>query len=413
MPAPGGSHASFARLNQIGPHVSAPAYDVAVVGGGVIGLSSAWHCARRGMSVAVFDPTPGAGASSVAAGMLAPVTEAHYGEEPLLRLNLAAAAEYPRFVAEVEADAGRSAGYVACGTLIVAKDADETAALDELRRYQESLGLEVSPLARRELRSLEPALTPRVRAGVYVEGDHQVDNRALSAALLEACRSRGVALREARVERVLVSDGDARGVMLEGGEEVEARLVLLAAGCWSGAELGLPDHAVPPVRPVKGEVVHLRGEPLISRNVRSGDVYLVPRPDGRLVVGATMEEKGFDRRVTAGAVLELLREAYEVLPGIVELELTETVAGLRPGSPDNAPILGVSALEGLVIASGHHRAGILLAGISGRLIAELIDTGTPPDLMAEFSPQRFRRGDPIEAPQGGEPVVAGRQGGEA
>ena len=393
--------------------MSAPAYDVIVVGGGVIGLSSAWHCARRGMKVALFDPAPGSGASSVAAGMLAPVTEAHYGEESLLRLNLAAAAEYPRFVGELETDAGRSAGYVACGTMIVAKDSDEVAALDELRRFQESLGLEVSPLGRRELRGLEPALTPRVRAGLYVEGDHQVDNRALGAALVAACRSRGVDLRESRVERVLVSDGRARGVMLEGGEEAVARLVLLAAGCWSGSELGLPDQVVPPVRPVKGEVVHLRGEPLIRRNVRSGDVYLVPRPDGRLVVGATMEEKGFDRRVTAGAVLELLREAYEVLPGIVELEVTETVAGLRPGTPDNAPILGASALEGLVIASGHHRSGILLAGISGRLIAELIDSGAEPELMSDFSPLRFRRGDTLDAPQGGEPVVTGAPGGEA
>jgi glycine oxidase len=364
--------------------------DVVVVGGGVIGLAISWRLAAAGSSVVLADDSPGRGASWIAAGLLAPVTEVHYGEENLLQLNLRSAARYPSFVDELEEVSGLPAGYVRSGMLCVAGDSDENAAIEELYRLQQRLGLEVQRLRGSECRELEPALSPRVRGGTFAEGDHQIDNRALVPALYEACRRSGVHMRTSRVAEVVCDSERASAVVLEDGEEVSCGAVVLAAGCWSGQVRGIPEHARPPVRPVKGQLIHLRGpEALVSRNVRGLDVYMVPRPDGRVVVGATVEEQGFDLSVTAGAIYSLLRDAYEIVPGIIEMEVTETVAGLRPGSPDNHPIIGPTAIEGLVIATGHYRNGILLAPVTADAIAELLTTGTAPSLIAPFSPLRF------------------------
>jgi glycine oxidase len=383
----------------------ATAGDLAVVGGGVIGLAVAWRAAQAGLRVTVVDPAPGGGASWAAAGMLAPVTEVHYGEQPLLRLNLDAARRWPSFAAELEDAAGRAVGYRACGTLTVARDADDLAAIDDLYRFQRGLGLEVERLRGRECRSLEPGLAPGVRGGVLAPGDHQVDNRALVGALLAAVARAGVVLRPARVTGLRVVGERARGVVLDGGETLAAGAVVLAAGCHSGALDGLDPSLLPPVRPVKGQLLHLRGPadaPLAQRNVRGVEVYVVPRADGRVVVGATVEEQGFDRRVTAGAVHRLLRAASELLPDVEELELTETVAGLRPGSPDNAPLLGPTGLDGLLLASGHYRNGILLTPVSADAIAELLTAGRTPAAIAPFSPRRFEpSGSPAAASLGG------------
>jgi glycine oxidase len=375
----------------------ATAGDLAVVGGGVIGLAVAWRAALAGLRVTVVDPAPGGGASWAAAGMLAPVTEVHYGEQALLRLNLAAAERWPSFAAELEEAAGRPVGYRACGTLTVARDADDLAAIDDLYRFQRGLGLGVERLRGRECRRLEPGLAPGVRGGVLAPGDHQVDNRALVGALLAAVARAGVVLRAARVTGVRVAGERARGVVLDGGETLAAGAVVLAAGCWSGALDGLDPALLPPVRPVKGQLLHLRGpvaSPLAQRNVRGVEVYLVPRADGRVVVGATVEEQGFDLRVTAGAVHRLLRAATELLPDVEELELTETVAGLRPGSPDNAPLLGPTGLDGLLVASGHYRNGILLTPVTADAICELLTSGQVPAAIAPFSPRRFERAGP-------------------
>jgi glycine oxidase len=381
---------------------AAPAGDLAVVGGGVIGLAVAWRAAAAGLRVMVVDPAPGGGASWAAAGMLAPVTEVHYGEQALLRLNLAAAARWPGFAAELEEAAGRPVGYLACGTLSVARDADDLAALDDLYRFQQGLGLEVERLRSRECRSLEPGLAPGVRGGVLVPGDHQVDNRALVGALLAAAARAGVVLRPATARGLRVAGGRVRGVVLDGGETLAAGTVVLAAGCWSGALDGLDRALLPPVRPVKGQLLHLRGPaaaPLARRNVRGLEVYLVPRADGRVVVGATVEEQGYDQRVTAGAVHHLLRAAAELLPDVDELELTETVVGLRPGSPDNAPLLGQSGLDGLVVATGHYRNGILLTPVTADAVTELLVDGRTPAAIAPFSPRRFDRAATAPAPR--------------
>ena len=346
--------------------------------------------------MAVVDPSPGAGASWAAAGMLAPVTEVHYGEDRLLALNLESNRRYAAFVAELEEVSGRSAGYRPCGTIVVARDVDDNAALADLFAFQEQLGLDVTRLRGRECRELEPGLAPGVRGGILVEGDHQVDNRALVKALLAAGEATGVEVLPERVERVEVAHGRVASVATARGT-IAAGAVVLAAGCWSSQIPGLPAEAVPPVRPVKGQLLHLRtpvaDRPAIlaARNVRGLDVYVVPRADGRVVVGATVEERSFDTTVTAGAVFTLLRAAYELLPGITELELVETTAGLRPGSPDNAPILGTTPVEGLICATGHFRNGILLTPVTADAIAELVDTGRTPVEIEPFTPERFRR----------------------
>lgn len=363
--------------------------NVVVVGGGVIGLSVAWRAARRGMVVTVVDPAPGTGASAVAAGMLAPVTEVHYGEEALLELNLESSRRYPRFVAELERLTGDDTGYRACGTVTVARDADDLAALEELVAYQRGLELDVERLRSRELRRLEPGLAPTVRGGALVSGDHQVDPRRLVAALLAACRRCGVRLVARRA--VALESG---AVALEGGGVETGDAVVLAAGCWSSEVAGATAAPTVPVRPVKGQIVRLRGSagPLpIDRNVRGVDAYLVPRADGELVVGATVEERGFDTEVTGGAVHDLLRAALELVPDVAELTLVEASAGLRPGTPDNGPVVGHTAVDGVVAATGHYRNGILLAPVTADAVVELLATGDVPPVMAPFSPRRFEK----------------------
>lgn len=367
--------------------------DVIVVGGGVIGLSIAWRASERGLSVTVVEESPGRGASWAAAGMLAPVTEVHPGEEHVLGLGVASLALYPDFVARLEELTGLSTGYREGGTLMAAATGDDYAALQDVALVQERLGLEVERLKRKDARALEPALTPGLRAAWFAAGDHHIDNRALVEAVTEACKRSGVELVADTVAEVIVSRTRAMGVRLASGAVLDAGAVVVAAGAWSGALPGIPDEYRPPVRPVKGQLLYLRGaadEQLLTHNVRGLDVYIVPRRDGRIVVGATVEERGFDMTVTAGAVYELLRDAFELVPGLSELELVECVAGLRPGSPDNAPMIGATGLDGLFVATGHYRNGILLTPLTAEAMAELLVSGTPPETIEPASPLRFR-----------------------
>ncbi|NRQ38012.1 glycine oxidase ThiO [Nonomuraea sp. NN258] len=368
-----------------------------IVGGGVVGLSIAWRLARSGRRVTVVDPAPGTGASYAAAGMLAPVSEVAFTEEPLLRLGVASLARWRAFAAELTADAGLAGGGVAEfaeldlraeGTLDVAFGADDLAALDELAAFMEKLGLQVERLTGRECRRLEPMLAPSVRGGLLAPHDAWVDPRRVTRALLAALDRLGVPLVRSRVTSLL-RDGDrVTGVHLSPAaaeaERLPAERVILAAGAWS-REL-----ADVPVRPVKGQIMRLRGpQPLLTRCVRGmvhgTSVYLVPRGDGELVVGATQEELGFDTRVTAGGLYELLRDARELVPGVTELEVGDVVAGLRPGTPDNLPLIGPSGVEGLTLATGHHRGGVLLAPLTAAILQ-----GEEGELAALCSPGRFR-----------------------
>jgi glycine oxidase len=370
--------------------------EVVIVGGGLIGLASAWQAARAGLSVRVVDPDPGRGASNVAAGMLAPVTEVTYGEQDHLALTIAAARAWPAFAAQLEDATGHDLGYRATGTLLVGFDGDDAAALADLRAFQAELGLQVTALRARELRTREPMLSPRVRTGLLAGEDHRVEPRAVVAALRIAGQAAGVAFERTSVARLDHVDGRVRGVTLTDGRRLSAGEVVLAAGAWSATVDGLPEAARPAVRPLKGQLLQLRavdGKQVLHTTVRAlvrhRSVYLVPRDDGRLVVGASQEERGFDTTVTAGATRELLDDAATVVPGIDELELLETIAGLRPTTPDNAPVIGrTAALEGLVLATGHHRNGALLTPITATAVTDLLTGAGPAAVLASADPDR-------------------------
>lgn len=369
--------------------------DVLVAGAGVIGLSVAWRAAQDGAQVTLVDPQPGAGASFVAAGMLAPVGEALWGEERLLELNLRSAGAWPGFAAELEVASGQSVGFRPSGALLVGLDAGDHAVLEDLHRFQSHLGLDVSWRSGSQCRELEPLLAPAIRCGILAGGDHQVDPRQVIAALGEACRLAGVATMPAAVGRVVVEGERVTRVELSDGTALPTSQLVLATGCWSGGIEGLPDRAAPAVRPLKGQILQLWGppeQPLLERVlrcvVRGRSCYLLPRADGRLVLGSTSEEKGFDTTVTAGAVYELLRDAARALPAIAELELREARAGLRPASPDNVPIVGRTPVDGLVLATGHGRNGVLLSPATAELTLAALRGDEPPPWAAACRPDR-------------------------
>ncbi len=312
--------------------------------------------------------------------MLAPVGELSFGEQELLNLNLSSAELFPGFVSELEEATGIATGFERSGALHVALDRDEAEQLHRRYRLQAEMDLEAEWLTPKRCRELEPGLAPSNAGGVHVPGEASVDPRALCAALLAGLEGEGAEVRSgAEVVEALISDDHLEGVRLDSGEELRAANTVLANGAWAGASEWLPEGARPAVRPVKGQIVALRGpasDPVCERIVASERVYVVPRGDGRLIVGATVEERGFDTTVTAGGVHELLREAYRLLPDIAELELLETSAGVRPATPDNLPLIGPGAIEGLVLATGHYRNGVLLAPLTaGRVAAMLTRAG--------------------------------------
>lgn len=352
---------------------------VIVVGAGIVGRSVAWRLAQRGTSVTVVDPDPSRAAARVAAGMLAPVTEAHFGEEDLLRLNLESASRWPAFAAELGRESAADAGYVESGTLLVARDLDDLRELDRLAAYLESVGRSVESLDARSLRRREPALGVSTRGGLWVAGDHQVNPRATLAALADACAERDVG--EVRAAAVSV---DPQRVELDDGRVLDADAVV-ACGGWCTRDLvGVP------LRPVKGQVLRLGATSravLPTHVVRGLDVYVVPRPDGEIVVGATSEEVGPDRSVTAGGIRTLLDEARRLLPGLDEAPLLECASGLRPATPDGAPVL--DTVDGVHVATGHHRNGVLLAPVTADAVTAAVCDGSWPELAAPFRLDRF------------------------
>lgn len=397
--------------------------DVAVVGGGIIGLSVAWRLRARGLSVALLERGRiGYGASRVAAGMLAPVAELEFGGHgrEILELALRSAAMWPRFAEKLEQAGGMEVALRQAGSLMVAYDDDEARELERQWEFRRSLGLRAIRLRPSEAREREPALAPVVRLALEAPDDHSVDPRLVCAALRAACERDGVRVCErAPVAGIALDGGRVAGVLLDGerdrdgecdrapgdfervGPEGEgtgrallsARHVVVAAGSWSGLVEGLPASAQVPVRPVKGQIMLLRdpaGPGMLSRAVRYSGGYMVPRSDGRFVLGGTVEERGFDPQPTAGAVYELLRRAHELVPGVSELELIELNVGYRPGTPDNAPIVGRGAIEGLVWATGHYRNGILLAPLTAELVVGLLAGEPGPEpLLQTCDPARF------------------------
>jgi glycine oxidase len=372
--------------------------DVLVVGGGLVGLGIGWELARAGAGVVLLErdaagsrPTAAAWA---AAGMLAPTAEAGFGEREQLALGSASLRLYPEWAAEVEAASGMGVDLRTEGTLIVGTEPDDRAWLDRVGETHRALGLESHPITGAEAREREPHLSPRVAAARFSPSDHQVDNRLLYRALREAFARVGGALREGvEVTRVAHEGGRATGVWLrpaDGAPEelVEAPRTVVCAGAWTRRLLA---EAPPPIRPVKGQILALRMSRLVHLDhvVRTRRVYLAPKSDGRLVVGATCEEQGFDTRITAGALMELLRDAWETVPGTYDLAVDETWAGLRPASRDHAPVLGPARLDGLFLATGHYRNGVLLTPITARLMRDVVLGGPVPELLRPFAPGRF------------------------
>lgn len=366
---------------------------VAIVGAGVIGLSAAWELANAGCEVEVFDDAPAMGASFAAAGMLAPISETATGEEDVLRFGLWSLSLWPDFAARLEEASGSAVGLRSTGTLVVARDADDAS---ELRRFTARLaaqGLSAEVLTSREARALEPALSPRLAAAVWVAKDHSVDNRALTAALMRAVTGAGGRLHRERVG-VVTAQGRAVGVRVPGGRTWGADVVVVAAGVGSAGVQGVPAGCLPQIRPVKGQILRLRGEPeLLLHTVRAQvggqSVYLVPRENGGLVVGATTEDIGPDTRVTASAVHDLLRRAIAVVPEVAELELVEATAGLRPVTADNTPVVGGTHVEGLLVASGHYRGGVLMAPATAAAVTDLVLGRPGSPLLDALSPMRF------------------------
>jgi glycine oxidase len=364
---------------------------IAIIGGGVIGLAIGWRLAAAGQKVAVFErQCTGRGASWAAAGMLAPVSEAEPEEEALIDLALAGHALWPSFADELTAETGLAIDYWPCGGLHLALNRDEVDRLNFLRDFLGHLGLDAPRISVAEARSRAPHLSPNLKAALFCPSDHQVDNRKLATALRAAFLSAGGMLQEnAEVTGLDLAGGKVAGVVI-GEQRYAADIVVLAGGAWSGLTEAIPPRHRPAIRPIKGQMLSLRMDaPLTERILWREGWYLVPRRDGRLLIGATVEEQGFDDRMTAGGLFQLLDRARDLLPAIDELPVEEVWCGFRPASRDDAPILGPSSLPGLIYAAGHYRHGILLTPITAAGIAAYLLQGELPSRLQPFTAARF------------------------
>jgi glycine oxidase len=375
--------------------------DVAVLGGGLIGLAAAWSLAEQDHQVVLVDPAPLSGASWVAAGMLAPVSELHAAEAPLVGLGLAALEHWPVFAQALTEASGLDLGLRTEGTVLVAATPDDHRALLELLDLHRRLGLASQPLTRREARQLEPGLAPGLAGALLIPGDHHVDPRLVARALALAARRAGVRWVAAAGSALRCRRGAVEGLVLDSGVHLDAPAVVLAAGWRSAALDGLPATLRLPLRPVKGQILRLATRTgtvegprhCIRALVEGAPVYLVPRRSGEVVLGATSEEQGADPTATAGALYELLRDAVAVVPGVRELELTEVGVGHRPATPDHGPLVGPlpagSGADGLVLAVGHHRNGVLLCPITAEAVRAAVEGDPLPDALGPFGPTRF------------------------
>ena len=368
--------------------------DVVVIGAGLIGLSIAWRLARGGRAVAVVErERVGAGASLAATGMLAPAAEHEPGSDLLLSLALESLSRWPGFRDALQAASGLDIDYREEGTLVLAVGRDEVERLRFRHGLQRRSGVEAEWLSGPQVRAREPLLRPNVSAGILCPRDAQVDPRLVMAALVRACEAAGVAI----VEGVAVDALDRRGGRVAGicaeNRVVPAETVILAAGAWSGEGGLLPEPL--PVRPIKGQSLALRTTKRtgsLSHMVWTDVVHMAPKADGHLVVGATVEDCGFREGVTAGGLFALLEGARRILPGIEEMEVDAVWSGFRPTSDDDAPI--IDRLEhGLIVATGHHRNGYLLAPVTADAVAALVESGTMPDYGRGFGLGRFAQGE--------------------
>ena len=362
--------------------------DVVVAGAGLIGLAIAFELADRGAAVRVYDRgEPARAASWAGAGMLAPYTE-RIADEAMLALCLASLEEYPRFVDRIAGSSGIDPHLKLDGVFYAAFGERE---LDVLRAEADGLsarGVAVEVLDRVQALAVEPSLAASLAGGLIKRSEGHVDNRRLGRALSAACRSRGVRVEQS--ERLAVECDGRRvlGVAADRGF-VAAKAVVNACGAWAALLPGVPRDCVPPVVPIKGQMLALAAPAgFVRRATWVPGAYLVPRDDGRLLIGATVEAAGFDQRVTAQGMHELLHAALRAAPSLGGFALTEQWAGLRPGTPDGLPVLGATPLEGFFLATGHYRNGILLAPATARLIADALEMGDE-SALRPFSLDRF------------------------
>lgn len=363
-------------------------FDAVIAGGGVIGGAIALELARAGLRVAVFDrQQPGQEASWASAGILSPAPESP-GMVAMVPLGKASLTQYPEFVAQVEEISGKSTGFRPKGTLEALFSRDTKAELSTIIALHHGLGLRAEPLRAEDARELEPALSEEVEAAVLRPDEASVDNRLLTAAILEATKRSGAEIFGGNGVKGIWREGDRCSGLILKDERVESKWTIIAAGCFSAAIEGAAPYA--PVRPAKGQMVSLRADELkMERVLWSEHIYLVPRNDGRIVAGATVEYAGFDKRTTAGGIEKILAGAIELAPGLANARIEETWAGLRPDSPDHRPILGPTDVDGLLMATGHFRSGILLTPITARLIREWITQQSVSVDWDRFSPLRF------------------------
>ena len=363
-------------------------FDAAIAGGGLIGAAIALELALAGVRVAIFDQgEPGREASWAGAGILSPAPE-NPAAIPLVPLGKASMALYPEFVARVEEVSGQDVGFRPKGALEALFSRDTARELSTHVALHHGLGLKAEAISAEDARQLEPGLSPEVEAAVLRPDEASVDNRVLTLAVLEAARTSGADIfSHHKAHGVLREQGRCGGLRLE-NEKVSSKWTIIAAGSFSASIAGVD--ACAPVRPAKGQMVSLRAERLkIERVLWSDKVYLVPRNDGRILAGATVEYVGFDRKVTAGGLRKILDAAIQLAPDLAQAQVEETWAGLRPDSPDHLPILGPAEMEGLLVATGHFRSGILLTPITARLIREWITNQSVSVDWERFSPLRF------------------------
>lgn len=365
---------------------------ICIIGGGVIGLSVGWQLARKGAEVEVFErDIAGRGAGWVAAGMLTPQAELGFEEIELFRFMRKSLELYPKLLDELKEDSGMDVKMDRCGSLFVGFDRDDTTRLRRLYDFREKINLPAKWLSGSEAKELEPMLSPKCTCGLWMPDDAQVENRDLLSSLQTAFRKKGGHIHEiANVISVNIENSKVKGIKVN-DKYVEVSNLVVAAGAWSKQLKGIPEHLLPPVRPVKGQIMSLRmeGENRVAHAIRGRDVYLVPKADGRLIVGASNEEMGFDTNPTAGEIYRLLERAWETVPGIYEYPIEEIQVGLRPGSRDHEPIIGDSDIGGLYFATGHYRSGILLTPITAYELSEWIISGKKSKLLAPYQLSRF------------------------
>ncbi|MCC6864693.1 MAG: glycine oxidase ThiO [Ignavibacteria bacterium] len=366
--------------------------NIAIIGGGIIGLSVGWQLAKKGLKVAIYERSKaGQGASHAAAGMLAPQAEMGFEDIEMFNLCRKSLEMYPKFVDELYSDTGIKVEVEKTGCILPGFDRDDTERLRRLFDFREKVGLDVIWLTGSEAREIEPFLSPRCTGAIWIYDDAQINNRLLLNVLKKAFVICGGKLFEDHeVENINIEGKNIKGIYVH-GSFLNYDTVIVAAGSWSKQINGIPEYLQPPVRPVKGQIISLRLNETcrITKVVRAPDVYLLPKSDGRLVIGASVEEMGYDLNPTAGEIYRLLERGWQAVPAIYDLPIESIDVGLRPGSRDHMPIIGNSDVNGLYFASGHYRNGILLTPVTAFELSEWISAGIKSEILNGFGIQRF------------------------